>query len=227
VSRLVNSLQAVARYEVERRTYCELAVVTSVFDGDDGDDAQTVSIRMRDSGEVITRVPVAVPLTGLAALPREGDVVLVLFAHGETSSPVVVGQVYSDVRRPPQFTKDEAVLQWPGDADDPDAGSVMVVVKSDGDEREMRIALGGNKDALVRVADGAIELTSGGVSLLLGHSSNSDGTAVLSAGGTKVELAQDGDLKITSATNLTLKATKIELNADVSLKINGQIVEIN
>jgi len=227
VTRLVNSLQAVARYEIERRTYCELAVVTSVFDGDDGDDAQTVSIRMRDSGEVITRVPVAMPLTGLAALPREGDVVLVAFVHGEPSSPVVVGQVYSDARRPPQFKKDEAVLQWPGDTDDPDAGAVMMVVKSDGSDREMRIALGGSKDALVRVADGSVELTSGGVSLALTHSSSSDGTAVLSAGGTKLELAQDGALEITSATDVKIKATKIELNADVSLKINGQIVEIN
>jgi hypothetical protein len=227
VSRLVSSLQAVARYEVERRTYCELAVITSVFDGDDGDDAQTVSIRLRDSGEVITGVPVAVPLTGLAALPRVDDVVVVVFAHGEPSSPIVVGQVYSDARRPPQFTKDEAFLQWPGDADDPDSDAVVVAIKSDGSDREMRIALGGDKDALVRVADGAVELTSGGVELSLSHSSSSDGKATLSAGGTKVELAQDGDVTIMSAKNLTIQATKIELKADVSLKINGQTVEIN
>lgn len=227
MSRLVSSLQSVARYEVERRSFCELAVVTSVFDGGDGDDAQTVSIRLRDSGEVVTRVPVAVPLTGLAALPRVGDVVLVMFAHGESSSPIVAGQVYSDARRPPQFTKDEALLQWPGDADDPDKDAVVVAVRGDGGNREMRIELGGDKDALVRVADGAVELVSGGVTLSLGHSSSSDGTAALSAGGTSVELAQDGDLTIKSVKDLTIQATKIELKADVSLKINGQIVEIN
>jgi phage baseplate assembly protein gpV len=155
------------------------------------------------------------------------DVVLVLFAHGELASPVVVGQVYSDARRPPDFGKDEAVLQWPGDAGDPDAEAVVVTIAGGGSDREMRIELGGDKDARVRVADGKVELTSGGVTLSLEHSSSSDGTATLAAGGTKVELAQDGDLTIESAGNVTVRATKIELKADVSLVINGQTVEIN
>lgn len=227
MSRLVSSLQAVARYEVERRTYCELAVVTSVFDGQDGDDAQSVTVRLKDTGVVVPRVPVAVPLTGLAGLPRLDDVVLVVFAHGDLNSPVVVGQVYSDTRRPPDFVKDEAHLMWPGDAADPETDAVVLSISGDGSARELRIALGGDKDATLRVADGAIELTTGGVKLALGHSSSSDGTATLEAGGTKVELSQDGDLAVTSAKNITLKATKIELNADVSVTINGQTVEIN
>lgn len=227
MSRLVSSLQAVARYEVERRTYCELGVVTSVFDGDDGDDAQSVTVRLKDTGVVVPRVPVAVPLTGLAALPRVDDVVLVAFAHGDLASPIVIAQVYSDARRPPSFTKDEAHLMWPGDAEDPDTDAVVVAITGDGSAREVRIALGGDKDASLKVADGVVELASGGVKLAIGHSSSSDGTASLEAGGTKVELAQDGDLTITSAKNLTLKASKIELSADVSVAVNGQTVEIN
>lgn len=227
MSRLVGSLQAVARYEVERRTYCELGVVTSVFDGDDGDDAQSVSVRLKDTGVVVPRVPVAVPLTGLAALPRVGDVVVLLFVHGDLSSPIVVAQVYSDARRPPQAAKDEVRLLWPGDADDEDADAVVVSVSGDGSAREVRIALGGDADALLRMTDGSVELTTGGVTVALGHSSASDGTASIAAGGTKVELAQDGDLTITSAKGITLSATTIELKADVSLKLNGQTVEIN
>jgi hypothetical protein len=98
---------------------------------------------------------------------------------------------------------------------------------SNGSARQLRISLGGDNDAMLRVADGVVELTSGGVILSLDHSSNSDGKAVLSAGATKIELAQDGDLTIDSAQTITLQATKIELKADVSLKINGQTVEIN
>ena len=227
MSRVASSLQAVARYEVHRRTFCELGVVTSVFDGDNGDDSMTVSLMLRDTGEVINRVPVAVPLTGLAALPRIDDVVVVMYPSGELVSAIVIAQVYSDARRPPEFTKDEAVLTWPGDADDPDADAVVISITADGSDREVIIGLGGDRDASVRVADGVVELTSGGVRLMLDHSSNSDGVARLEAGGTSVDLAQDGDLTIESAAGITMKATTIALEADTSLTINGQTVEIN
>jgi phage baseplate assembly protein gpV len=221
------TLQAVARHEVERRTWCELGVVTSVFDGDDGDDAQTASVRLKDTGEVLPRVPVAVGLTGLAALPRVGDVVLVLFPHGDASSPVVVAQVYSDARRPPNGVADELRLVWPGDAADPQTDAVTVAVLADGSKREVTVTLGGDLDAAVRIADGLVELTSGEVRLALEHSSSSDGLATLAAGGTKLALAQDGDLRVTSSRDVTIKGAKIALEADVSVTINGQTVEIN
>lgn len=227
MSRLVTTLQAVARHEVERRSYCELGVVTSVFDGDDGDDAQTATVRLKDSGEVLPRIPVAVGATGLAGLPREGDVVVVVFPRGEPASAVVVAQVYSDARRPPAAPRDALALVWPGDAQDPDTEAVQITVRSDGSEREVLIGLGGDADAAVRVADGVVELTSGAVSFTLEHSSSSDGRAVLAAGGTTVELAQDGDLAVTAAGALNLKGTEINLEADVAVTINGQTVDIN
>ena len=227
MSRLVPTLQAVARHEIERRSQCELAVVTSVFDGDDGDDAQTATVRLKDSGEVLPRVPVAVGVTGMAALPREGDVVLVLLPRGEPTSAVVVAQVYSDARRPPPAPRDTLALVWPGDRDDPETEAVAITVHSDGSEREVLISLGGDADAAVRVADGVVELTSGAVTFTLEHRSSSDGRAVLAAGGTTIELAQDGDLSITAAGALTLAGREISLDADVSVSINGQTVEIN
>lgn len=227
MSRLISTLQAVARHEVERRSYCELGVVTSVFDGDDGDDAQSASVRLKDTDEVLPRVPVAVGLTGLAALPRIGDVVLVLFPHGEASAPVVLGQVYSDARRPPAAPADEARLTWPGDAKEPDDDAVVLRVQANSSTRELSVAIGGDADARLRVATGVVELTSGEVRLAIEHSSSSDGVATLQAGGTSVSLAQDGDLTISAAGNVTIKATKISLEADVSVAINGQTVKIN
>lgn len=226
MSRLVATLQAVARHEVQRRPTCELAVVTSVFDGDD-DDAQSVSVQLKDTGEVIPRVPVAVPLTGLAALPRLDDVVLVAFPAGELASAIVIAQVYSDARRPPPCDADQVHLVWPGDAADPETEAVDVSIRRSDDGREVVIAIGGDADATARVADGAIELTSGGVELSLTHSSSSDGVAALTAGGTKVELAQDGDVTVETSGGVTIKAATISLEADVSVTINGQTVEVN
>ncbi len=227
MSRLVPALQAVARHEIDRRSFCELGVVTSVFDGDDGDDAQTATVRLKDSGEVLPRVPVAVGLTGLAALPREGDVVVVVFPHGEAASPIVLAQVYSDARRPPVADRHTAALTWPGDRDDPEAESVQITVSSDGSAREVRIGLGGDTDAALRIADGVVELTSGGVRCVLEHQTSSDGRVKLAAGGTTVELAQDGDLSIAAAGTLVLKGTEVKIEADVAVSINGQTVDIN
>jgi phage baseplate assembly protein gpV len=228
VSRVVAALQAIARHELERRTFCELAVVTSVFDAkNDGDDGQSVSLTLKDTGVPITRVPVATGLTGVGALPRVGDVVLVLFPRGDLASAIVAGQVYSDARRPPDFERDEARLVWPADADDPDKDAVSVSVKGGGAARGLTIELGGDLDAKVAVTDGAIELTSGGVKVRIAHSSGSDGTVEVAAGGTRLLLQQDGDLTAESQGTLTLKAPQIVIEGDTSVKVNGQTVEIN
>ncbi len=225
MSRLASALTAAARHEVERRSFVEYAVVTSVFDS--GDDAQSATVQLRDTGEVLPRVPVAVPVTGLAALPRVGDVVLVAFPGAQLASPIVIAQVYSAVRRPPEATADQVRLVWPGDSDDVEAEAIDIAIRAGGGEREVRIGLGGDDDAAVTLSSGHVEITSGGVAVRLGHGSASDGTVAVSAGGTTIELGQDGDLKITSATKVTISAPQIELDADVSVKLKGQTLELN
>ncbi|WP_428264575.1 phage baseplate assembly protein V [Haliangium sp.] len=220
-------LQAIARHEQGRRPYCELAVVTSVFDGEDEPDAGTVSVRLKDSGLPLPRIPVAVPLTGAAALPRLDDVVVVAFPRGDLASAIVIGQVYSDQRRPPSFSKDEAALVWPGDSDDPEAKAVDLRVKADGSSREVKVSLGGDKDASVVVADGSIEIKSGGAQIVISHSSGSDGAVELSAGGTKIRLDQDGDIALESAGTVSIKGSKVAIEGDTQVTVNGQVVELN
>lgn len=227
MSRLAHVIQAFARHEVERRTYCELAVVTSVFDGDDGQDAHCVSVKLKDSDLPLPKLPLASGLTGAAALPREGDVVVVVFPRGDLSSGVVLSQVYADERRPPPFTRDEAALVWPGDSDDPEAKAVELRIRADGSKREVKIVLGGDKDAQVSLTDGVLELKSGGVQLKLSHTSSSDGALELTAGGTRIRLDQDGDLTVEAAQTLTLKGAKVAIEGDSQVTINGQTVEIN
>ena len=225
MSRVMHALQSIARHELEKRPFCELAVVTSVFDS--GDDAQSVTLELKDSGLVVPRVPVATMLTGAAALPRVGDVVVVLFPRGDLNAAIVIGQVYSDQRRPPESTRDSAVLVWPGDADEDESKCVRIELFADGSERRVRITLGGDRDAELLCRDGGIELSAGGVKLALDHSSDSDGTVAITAGGTKIELAQDADLSIEAQGTLTLKAAKVAIEGDVSVKVKGQTVELN
>lgn len=227
MSRVAEVLQAISRHEAERLLTCELAVVTSSFDDADGPDSHTVSVRLKDSGLALQRVPMASALTGGAALPRAGDVVLVLMPRGDLSSAVAIAQVYSDERRPPVFSRDEAALVWPGDAADPETEAVDVRVRADGSERALSVTLGGDQDALLSVRDGTVELTAGGVQVKLAHSSSSDGTVEIAAGGTRVQLAQDGDLTIEAAGTLKLKGVAVEIEADSQLTLNGQTVGIN
>jgi phage baseplate assembly protein gpV len=222
VSRVAELMGAFARDQAERRTFCELAVVTSVFDDSSGDDSHTVSVKLKDSGLALRNLPVAAWATGLACLPRVGDVVLVLFPRGSLVSGIVFGQVYSDERRPPQFTKDEVALVWPEGQED------RAVLRLDGtDDPKARIAVGGDDEVSVELKKGQIQIVASGVALRLSYGGSSDGVVSLEAGGTKIELKQDGDLSVTASGKLTLRGAQVSIEADGPVKINGATVDLN
>jgi phage baseplate assembly protein gpV len=227
MSRLLEIIKAIARHELNRRPFCELGVVTSNFDDGDGKDSHTVSVKLKDSGVALPRVPMASFATGVAALPRQGDVVLIAMPRGDPASAIVVAPVYSDQRRPPVFSRDEVAIVWPGDADDPDNKAVDFRIKADSSSRSLTITLGGDKDAKLTVSDGSIQLLAGGVEVKLNHTSASDGAVSIAGGGTKISLAQDGDLSIEASGTLKLKATSVKIEGDGPVTINGQTVGIN
>ncbi len=227
MSRLIEILKAIARHEVNRRPWCELAVVTSNFDDADGADSHTVSVKLKDSGLALPRVPMASFATGAAALPRQGDVVVLALPRGDLASAVVVGQVYSDQRRPPKFSRDEVAIVWPGDASDPDNDAVDFRITANGSTRSLTIKIGGAKDAAIEVTEGSIDLAAGGVDVKLEHSSGSDGKVTITGGGSKITLAQDGDVSLETSGTLKLKAASVKIEADASVTINGQTVGIN
>ncbi|UFN46892.1 hypothetical protein LPC08_12715 [Roseomonas sp. OT10] len=222
MSRLAEVMTAFARHEAERRTFCELAVVTSVFDNAQGDDSHTVSVTLKDSGVALRRLPVAVWATGLACLPRVGDVVLVMFPRGALVSGIVVASVYSDAQRPPEFKADEIALLWPAGAED------RVLLRLDGaDEPSAKLAVGGDGEVAIELRKGELRVSASGVALKLSYGGSSDGVAALEAGGTKVELKQDGDLTVTATGRVTLKGAEVRIEADGPVKISGATVELN
>lgn len=229
MSRLAATIQAIARHEAERRPTCELGVVVGRFDNGDGsaETAQTVNVRLRDSGIVLPNLPVAAAVGGAAGLPRPDDLVLVLFPAGDLAAGIVVGTVYSNERRPPQFGPDDLVLVWPGDAEDPDADAVRIRVGKDDDGRHVEVALLGEKKAQLTIGDGTITLQAAEASVTVQHSSSSDAKVTVKAGDASLELQQGGDVVIKASGTLKIEADSIDVKGQSSIKINGQTVEIN
>ncbi len=222
MSRVAEVLSAFARHEAERRTFCELAVVTSVFDDEAGADSHTASVMLKDTGLALDHLPVAAWASGLGCLPRVGDVVLVMFARGSLASGIVVATVYSDARRPPVFARDEIALVWPGGEE----GGVALRLDG-GEEPSARLQVAAEDDVAISLKKGELRIVASGVAVTLSYGGGGDGVVALEAGGTKVELKQDGDLAITAAGRLNLKGAEIRIEADGPVRINGATVDIN
>lgn len=228
MSRLATTIQAIARHEAAARPTCELGVVVGRFDNADGaETAHTVNVRLRDSGLVVPNLPVAAAVGGAAGLPRPDDLVLVLFPGGDLSAGIVVGTVYSDQRRPPEFGPDDLVLVWPGEAEDPDADAIKIRVGKDDEGRHVDVALLGDKKAELHVSDGRIELKTAEATVTLEHSSDSDASITLKAGDASFTLKQSGDIELKTTGKLVIEADQVDFKGKSSVKVNGQTVEIN
>lgn len=222
MSTIGTALRGLTRDESSRRSFVELGVVTAQFDS--GDDAQCVSVRLKDSDLALPRIPVAGWASGSAGLPRIGDVVVVVFPRGDIASGIVLGTVHSDHRAPPDCKAEELALVWPGDADDPEADAAQLRIDGTQDARTITLKLGGDTEAALTIAEGKATLSAGDLKLTLDGGAQE---ATLAAGGTTIALKQDGDLTIQSTGKLTLSANQIEIAGDATVKINGQMVELN
>jgi uncharacterized protein involved in type VI secretion and phage assembly len=113
VSTFIQMMQTVAREEAGRVRGPALGVVTAVFphSSDDGDTIYDVSLKLKEEGLEIRRVPMAVQFSGFAAPPRVGDPVIVEFLNGDLLQPVVIGFVYHSADRPPIHKEQEILIE--------------------------------------------------------------------------------------------------------------------
>jgi uncharacterized protein involved in type VI secretion and phage assembly len=225
--RMVHAIQRIARHEMEQHANAALAVVRSVHGRDGSQTAHACTVELRETGLVLPRVPVAVGALGMAALPAQGDLVVILFVGGDLHAPVVVGRLYSEAVEPPQHTAGEVVFALPGGEDASDK-SLELRVKTPGDgSRSATLVLDGSVRVAVEVDDHSVRVQAQDAQLVVRQTSSSDGSIELSAGETSISIQQSGDVRVSASGTLTLKASKIEISADTSIKLAGQTIDLN
>lgn len=217
---MVETLQAIVRQELARLRVTELGVVETLYPhaAADDEDNYGCDVRLKNSGLVLKRVPVATGHVGTAAVPNTGDLVLLAFDGGDVNQPVIVGRLYDDEDRPPLNRADEVIFRLP--LAEPDDKTVKAAVRNHQDESPARrIEVEMPPKIAVLLDDGSVTATAGRTELKLDQPGGSGGTVTVVAGSTRITLDQDGDV--------TVEATgSMSLTARGDLKLEGRSVSI-
>jgi uncharacterized protein involved in type VI secretion and phage assembly len=215
IADLVPDLRRLIREEVQTLRAAELAVVQAQHPHEsDGDsDNYAVTVRLRDTGIVLGKVPVATSRLGAVAIPPVGALVLVQFIGGDVNAPVVTGTFYTDEDRPPANADGQVIWNLPAAAGPDDALRLEV---SSADKKSVVLRLAKAVTIEIRDDDPAVSIDVGG--------------------NAQITVDSDGKVAITSAQSLELKASsdlKIEAQGNVDLKaggtmtIKGSVVNLN
>src|SRR5262249_18435920 len=147
----------IARYEAQQRWISALGVVKSV-QGAGSPQKYSCTVELRETAIVLPEVPIATGVIGTVSLPRENDLVVVLFPGGDLHAAVVVGRLYNEEVAPPQHTQGEVVTVLPGDEDSPDK-RIELRVKTPGDgTRKLTLTLDGTVKVELGIEDDGITL---------------------------------------------------------------------
>jgi phage baseplate assembly protein gpV len=211
---LLETIRRVVRDEVARVRTAELGIVQEQHPraGDAAVDDYACTVRLRDTGLVLRRVPVATQRIGVASIPAVGELVLVQFIGGDMNAPVITGRLYNDEDRPPPNDDAQWIMHLPLGARDDDAvhlelhtgeareivlrlGGVLTVQLRD-DDPVVEIDIDGGKARLLLARDGALTLESGGAVRLKGREVSVEGDAVT----------------IEASGDLTLKGSAVHIN---------------
>ncbi|MBK6489426.1 MAG: hypothetical protein IPF98_21805 [Gemmatimonadetes bacterium] len=203
MSNPLSAVRAVVREEQQRLRFPELGVVTQVHakSADGGKENHQVGVRLPASDVELLRAPVAVGRMGLSALPRVGDLVVVVFINGDINAPIVVGTLYDHQQHPPRATGDEVVYQVPDGAA---SGT-----------RRVHIEL--PSGATVTLDDDRLQVAYGSTTLEI----NRDGSLDVSSS-TTVNITSSGDLTLESQGNISIAAQGTLELSGLSLSAQGQ-----
>jgi len=227
MQRLVQTLRQIARHEVEQHFHPQLAVVKSVH-GNDGTQAlYACTVQLRETNLVLPKVPIATGMSGSAGLPLENDLVVVLFVNGDLHAPLVIGRLHHKDLPPPKNEPGDWVAALPADETSADKRLDLKVSTPGDGTRSLTLTLDGSVQVQLKLDDGGIELKAQDAVFKLTQSSSSNGRAELTVGEAKVTLNQNGDVNVEASGTLTLKANKIEISGDTSVKVAGQTIDLN
>lgn len=216
---LYDSVSRIARHVARSRALAGVGEVVDCFTTTASPPDYAVSVRMRDSGLVLPRLPIAVGALGFAATARAGDLVVVVFLEGDDNAGVVVGRLYHADLAPPEHEQGEVVMRLPPGSDDPDWSIVL-------SEQDSAVRVeNARKDVLLELTEEVATLKVGKMAITV--ESSGGGRAQVAAGGAVLTMKQDGDVTIKTSGNFKLDATQVEIAASAKVKISGAIVEVN
>lgn len=207
MSSMVETIQAIVREELTRLRVTELGVVESLYPHSTADDKDNYGcdVRLKNSGLLLKRVPVATGHIGTAAIPNIGDLVLLAFDKGDVNQPIVVGRLYNDEDRPPLNRADEVIFRLPlAEADDKTIKASITNHQDESPPRRLFMEMA--PKIAIDVDDGSVRATAGQTELKLDQPGGSGGTVTVFAGSTKITMNQDGDIEIEAAGAMSLKA---------------------
>jgi phage baseplate assembly protein gpV len=204
---LVPAVQAVVRDELAGLRTTELGIVTQAFtnEGGSGDNNLEVNVRLRGSALELQRVPVAVGRLGLSAVPRAGDLAVLVFAGGDINAAICLGFLYDEQVRPPDAKAAELVYVVPDDAND--------------DDRRLHLELAGGNTLTVQ--DKKVTVTMGGTTLTI----EADGAIALEAAG-DITLNAQGKIALEAQQEASVKGMSVKLEGQSEAKLKGATVGI-
>ena len=204
---LIGTLQEIVRQELKSLRIAELGVVEAVQPHEEGGDSDNYAcdVRVKNSGLLLRRVPIATDRIGTVAIPNVGDLVLLAFYKGDVNQPIVIGRLYDERKRPPVNHADEMIFRLPLDEADDKTIKGAVRRKSGDPKREMIFEM--PPKITVRVTDGTVRATAGKTEMLLDQpDAGGSGKVTVLAGRTKITMNQDGDVTVEAAGAMTLQA---------------------
>lgn len=219
-SALFDSISRIARHEAQARAVAGVGKVTDIFPADAAPLDYAATVEMRDSGLVLSHVPVATGVLGAVAIPAVGELVVVVFMDGDVNAPVIIGRLYHPDQEPPKHANGQIVLALPSGQSNPD-----LRLDVEGDKPSVKLELPAS-EVKVEIVEKKVLIQVGEISLTIQGSGG--GRAEIAAGGSKITLKKDGDITISSSTGkIKLEAMEVEIAGSAKVKISGAMVELN
>ena len=221
---IVTTIQEIIRHELRGVRVAELGLVEEVYPHSaNGDrDNYGCDVRLKNSGLLLKRVPIATGHIGTAAIPNKGDLVLLAFDKGDVNQPIVIGRLYNDTDRPPLNNPNEVIFRLPlAEADDKTVRAAIRNIEANSPRREMIVEM--PPKITVRITDGTVRATAGKTEMKLDQPDGSGGTVTVVAGRTKITMNQDGDVVVEAAGSMSLKATRDVSIEGQNVMIKGQL----
>jgi phage baseplate assembly protein gpV len=230
VSTIVSTIQKIVRHEMRSLRVSELGIVEAVYphSGNGDSDNYGCDVRLKNSGLLLRRVPIATGHIGTVAIPNVDDLVLLAFDKGDVNQPIVIGRLYNNADRPPLNNPDEVIFRLPlAEDDDKTVKAAIRNVQAGAPPREIIIEM--PPKITVRITDGTVQATAGKTEMVLDQSNSGSGTVTVVAGRTKITMNQDGDVTLeaagaaqfTASGDLTLKGKNIKIKGDMNVNVEA------